>query len=341
MYNYVHRNINLKKNCHHLKNVIILDPDIVAGDGVYSRYITKYYGPGRYRFTVFVNDNKHSAYTIQDPRSGRALSFDPPHIETTPVCCGSIIKVPVEHRRHISFHREAVGPVINLIDAPSFNNPIDRMPPSKIGDLRVIVNASSRHLKAIWTAPGDDFDSGSVHKYRFVFSEKINDLYEGVTPTTLVTLDRIDESGTEGIYEFNFDRYDRDYFVGVYAVDEHGNESKLSNVVSVFMPKPEGIPNPNPITPNPESMGDTDWIMIGIVVGVVITLVILLAIILYVYCNMSSSTKRHNRDIKSSGVNVDLQHSANAGSDSSSNSYESDIKNCSSNQLVSVHQHDQ
>ncbi len=33
------------------------DPDITAGDGVYSRFLTSYPVAGRYEFKVVVNDN--------------------------------------------------------------------------------------------------------------------------------------------------------------------------------------------------------------------------------------------------------------------------------------------
>ena len=33
------------------------NPDLMAGDGVYSRYLTKYPGAGRYTFQAYVDDN--------------------------------------------------------------------------------------------------------------------------------------------------------------------------------------------------------------------------------------------------------------------------------------------
>ena len=38
----------------------------------------------------------------------------------------------------------------------------DRMPPSRISDLRLTPDLEGQKLFAQWTAPGDDYDHGSV-----------------------------------------------------------------------------------------------------------------------------------------------------------------------------------
>lgn len=42
------------------------------------------------------------------------------------------------------------------------NNPFDIMAPSRIGDLKVHIDPKEQKINAEWTAPGDDFDHGSV-----------------------------------------------------------------------------------------------------------------------------------------------------------------------------------
>lgn len=312
------------------------DPDLTAGDGIYSRYLVQYPASGRYSFIAQVDDNSARAYTIQVGRNGRAMPTKPPS-PGLPVCCGSQIEVPTDLRLSTgSFRRQfSGGPVIHLIDVPE-NDGQDRMPPSRIGDLRLESDDSGRKLVAQWTAPGDDFDTGNVSSYKFIFSEDVSDLLDpSRQPPILHTVSRQDAAGTEAKYSFTFKRYEKDYHVGLYAMDEAGNQANISNIVLVRLPTPPSTVDPNgggggdgqPSTPK-----DTDWVMVGIVTGVVVTLLLCLLVGLYVYFFVVRRRRggHHGSMSKSSGVNVDLQHGG-AGSDNSS--YD-DAKNSSSNQLV-------
>ena len=46
----------------------------------------------------------------------------------------------------------------------------DNIPPTRILDLRVVVNDTINEVTLRWTAPGDDFDHGRAHKYEAVVS---------------------------------------------------------------------------------------------------------------------------------------------------------------------------
>ena len=75
------------------------------------------------------------------------------------------------------FRRKIIGPVIHISNPSKPSD--DSVPPSKIGDLKIrqVPGASTPdRLLAEWTAPGGDFDVGSVASYRFVFSSNIEDL---------------------------------------------------------------------------------------------------------------------------------------------------------------------
>ena len=75
------------------------------------------------------------------------------------------------------FRRKLIGPVIHITNPSRPSD--DSVPPSKIGDLKIrqLPGASTPdRLLAEWTAPGGDFDVGSVASYRFVFSSSIEDL---------------------------------------------------------------------------------------------------------------------------------------------------------------------
>ena len=74
------------------------DPDITAGDGIYSRYLTTYASTGRYSFFVTASDRKGRAFSIQKGRAGRAMPAKAPGA-ATPVCCGYAVDVPEDLRR--------------------------------------------------------------------------------------------------------------------------------------------------------------------------------------------------------------------------------------------------
>ena len=40
------------------------DPDLMSGDGIYSRYLAVYPNAGRYEFSVAVDDNRQRAYFV-------------------------------------------------------------------------------------------------------------------------------------------------------------------------------------------------------------------------------------------------------------------------------------
>ena len=211
------------------------------------------------------------------------------------------------------------------------------MPPARIADLRMNVDGEKQILDVSWTAPGDDFDTGSVSGYQFVFSEDITDLLDAERQPSILhkILDRKDSAGTAQSYSFNFrNRYDKDFHIAMYAVDEMGNRGNFSNIVLVRMPAPP----PAPAGPNGEPVNvetaETNWVMIGIIVGIIVCIILFLLVGLYIYFFLLRRKLNQRRTTptksKSSGVNVDLHHTS--GSDASS--YESDPKNSSSNQLV-------
>ena len=163
------------------------------------------------------------------------------------------------------------GPTVHLIQVP--NPKVDKMPPSRISDLRLTSDESGSKLVALWTAPGDDYDNGNVSKYNFILSEYITDLLDASNdPPILQELIRSDLAGTKANFSFTFTKnYDTDYHIAMYAVDDSGNKANVSNIVLIRLPKPESTTKDPSTTPNPGDNGNTDWVMVGVVSGVVLT----------------------------------------------------------------------
>lgn len=251
------------------------DPDNLGGNGVYSRYLLEYPAVGRYSFTVHVKDIKNKTAVI---RYGESVDSLP---KPTPLktCCGS--RTNVEENKLVNvdpFRRVKVGSVKNLIQVP---DPLsaDQIAPSKIVDLHIKVLMESTSLLATWTAPGDDFDTGSVSGYKFMFSSRITQLLDPQAQVRpLVTFGRKDNVGEKVRYEFQFKHFDKDFYVGLVGIDTANNSGKISNLVNVFMPYPTQAQK-TVIESNVDmSAVDGQWMMISALCGSILLLTVFLII---------------------------------------------------------------
>ena len=201
--------------------MFFIDPDLVEGDGIYSRYLGHHTLTGRYKFIVTIDDNDNQAFYIsntnsvtknnrykslvmkrkmllsqrqqqissqggpnsstfkRDVTASKEQQQLPPNyanimLEVTQNrCCGSSVLPSLQLHNYPQkaiktgiFRRKVDGPVIH---AKYFREPVlqeDILPPAKIGNLRIIrLPNTSDKLLASWTAPGGDFDIGSVSSY--------------------------------------------------------------------------------------------------------------------------------------------------------------------------------
>ena len=112
--------------------------------------------------------------------STEAESYNDLFIKSQQKCCGSSVFPNFKLNKQImgDFRRSIMGPAIHLDYVSE-----DQIPPAKIGDLKIrqmAEGSSPDRLMAEWTAPGGDYDIGSVASYRFVFSPKIEDLIDPI-----------------------------------------------------------------------------------------------------------------------------------------------------------------
>ena len=153
------------------------------------------------------------------------------------------------------------------------NDPQDQTPPSKIGDLK-ISQISADRLLAEWSAPGGDFNAGSVASYRFVFASDIQDLIDPIKgqPEVLIGFDRIEKFGTKSKFDFNFAHYDQDFYVGLYAFDLAGNRGKISNLVHVRIDSPASVQVQIIQDEFVQDSHQENWIIIGSICGLLLVL---------------------------------------------------------------------
>ena len=326
--------------------VSLSDPDLVTGDGIYSLHLSRYPSfKGRYTIDVSVDDNENRAYVAKakpDPKkSDNPLA----------TCCGSVVVLSQEQTQKTGiFRRTAKGPSITL-DLDNASN-MDILPPSKIGDLSLTpMSGKGGHLMAKWTAPGGDYNTGSVASYRFLYSTDLRDLLRE-DKTVLFGFDRREPAGTASSIDFAFEHYDQDFYIGLIAMDLQGNAGKISNLVHIRVPKPpslirkekEGSASPV-FSLGTGTMDDVNWILIGAIAGVISVLMVIsiVSVGYYIFISRRASSSARRRKSES---DEETHHKAGSTSsvmnsgeqDTDSSSFDSDIKNIiMGNPLPSLH----
>jgi len=309
-------------------NFSFLEPDIVGGDGVYSRYLTKYPAQGRYSFSISVDDNNNQAVFVT--KGGPTVKKPPKAGVST--CCGSNVPIPDNRKKKIGvFKRHLMGPSVEVKSIPLSS---EKIRPGKIGDLQITILKEKQQLLAGWTAPGGDFSDGRVITYRFVFSQKIEELLTpSVNAPALDGLKRSDEPGQSVSHVINFKYYNQDYYVGIFAFDEFGNRGNMSNIVLVNVPAPPAAPPGNENMKPIVHKIQTPWTLIGAIIGAVAVILLVLIFVLYFKFFRVSRSKfsKHSfaKNLKSSGVKVEIPSPPQSESTDAS-SYESDLKESSS-----------
>ena len=215
-------------------------------------------------------------------------------------CCGSRVTVP-DSRKQVTgqFKRTQQGPVIHLLSVPS--NHKDLMPPARIGDLQIKIHPKSkRSLEASWTAPGDDFDHGTVQGYKIVFSRNKSALLQHRGDYEILEeFQRPDNAGKATSYQFSFQHYFSDFHLGLVAFDERRNEGRMSNIVTVFLDSNDiAVPikvledsADNQVSKAPQEQDD--GVMIGILCGTFAVIGLLLWAGLYWVKNQKSSSTKN------------------------------------------------
>jgi hypothetical protein len=313
---------------------------------------------GRYSFTIKVNDNDNNAFYVLDEDTSNESPKDfidgnennladaYYKFSSQRKCCGSSVLPSLELDKYPSrkvqpgiFRREIIGPVIHIANPLKPSD--DSVPPSKIGDLKIrqMPGASTPdRLLAEWTAPGGDFDVGSVASYKFLFASNIEDLINlnKSQPEVLLGFERLERAGTAAKFEFSFPHYNRDFYVGAIGFDIAGNQGKMSNLVHVRIASPLLVQTKDaePISSKPNK-GDSerDWIVIGSICGIISVLLILAVFSIIYYIVMA---RKRTATVKAGSTSSVMGGTGLDETDSSS--FDSDIKNIMSNPLRAKHQ---
>ncbi|XP_018014352.2 calcium-activated chloride channel regulator 1 [Hyalella azteca] len=217
--------------------------DITANDGVYSRYLPVL-ATGRYTVRVKATDHSgRAALVVQDPaalsprllsghfvssgRRGRAVPSD----QEGPYCCGS--RMPYTRTQDAGMiAREDIVGVVDVLEEMS------PYPPSRVTDLRVIVNPAAMQVTLHWTAPGNQLDHGKASHYELVFGRNPLEVASGKgTRKTDVAVTEAASKHTE--YSMKpWHHHGAIYYIVIRAVSHVGLPAPWSPMASFFVPSP-------------------------------------------------------------------------------------------------------
>jgi calcium-activated chloride channel regulator 4 len=181
-----------------------------------------------------------------------------------------------------SFSRTATGDAFVMSDVPSGPLP-DLFPPSQITDLHATLDGDNINLT--WTAPGDDFDVGTVREYIIRISGNITDLRDNFDDTLQVnTSDLVPkEANSEETFAFKLGKISEENathtFIAIRSVDKSNLTSESSNIAQVALSASQEDPSPSPNYPSPGS-SSSFGVNISVVVFSVIGAVLVVTIIL-------------------------------------------------------------
>jgi len=252
--------------------------DKIKNDGTYTRYFAKYTGKGRYSVKCQVSGDEETGVNDGFTSSRVFPKIPDPH---SPLCCGSDAMPPGTQTTPTgNFTRQAAGgafQVTNEVDMDA-----DNIAPGRVTDLEA--NNLPDMIAVQFTAPGDDLDSNDkAASYVVKYSSTVGNLTgvnfdkdefnTKITNNDLVnsTLDP-EVGGTTKTFFIKDSLFPvgEKYVLALRAVDEKGNEGKVSNPVQIYLPP--ALPTTDPATQEPTTPSSSPQINVGLSFSLMATL---------------------------------------------------------------------
>ncbi|XP_048205910.1 calcium-activated chloride channel regulator 4 [Perognathus longimembris pacificus] len=252
--------------------------DSFKNDGVYSRYFTAYTENGRYSLKVRAHGGTNSAKRSLQYPANRA-AFIPGWVVNGEVQANPPRPEINEDDQTFleNFSRTALGDAFVMSQVPPGPLP-DLYPPSQIIDLYATFDEDKINLT--WTAPGDDFDNGTVKEYIIRISGNMLDLRDNFDNALQVDTSNLlpSEANSEETFAFkpgNISEENATYiFIAIQSIDKSNLTSKLSNIAQVALFVPEGDPGPDPGPGNAKSGVNITTLVVSVVASVVLVCLI-------------------------------------------------------------------
>ncbi|KAL1122002.1 hypothetical protein AAG570_003409, partial [Ranatra chinensis] len=265
------------------------DPDLMKGDGVYSRYFSAHMGgSGAYTFEVAASDNGNTAYTWQ---SGHKFEED---VITSVSCCGSVMPAPSV---------EQLSPFQRILPPITLHLTTTELTLGRVADLRAVILAADLKARLIWTAP--DMGGKSVGRYEVRYASGIGDILDSFESGTVWAYASPFPlaPGSETTFTIDFTRdpslLDQTLYFAIRAftdLSEYALPGPVSNWVRITVPSPPppppvitSTPTTIPIWPQPEesvvpNMPENFEINLEIILPLAGGILLLLILIITLYC---------------------------------------------------------
>nr|XP_006822873.1 PREDICTED: calcium-activated chloride channel regulator 4-like [Saccoglossus kowalevskii] len=210
--------------------------DITKDDGVYSSYFTAFAGDDRYSVKVEVVDAGDDTVISPSRIVGYGSFTDPERVSG---------EAQPDDESTGTFQRTTNGGSVSCDGSTECSGLYDFYSPAKIVDLRVTkISYDDRHITIQFTAPGDDLDFGDATSYEIWMHTDFSTMHSNHEDTTNTTQDLFIEGvlsspkspgQTETFTIIVPTQGDIAYVFCVVAIDDGGNKSPRSNIVSASM----------------------------------------------------------------------------------------------------------
>ena len=161
------RGLPLPTTTLHLRDGGAGDPDMMEGDGVYSKYFSQLQSAGRYSLQVTVSSDQDSPAHVLGDRAARG---EP------------------QHKTLGTFTRLLQGGSFHVTAFPA-DWSVARLPPCRILDLSVSVVTASQQLEFRWSAPGADYDEGRPTSYQLYQTGDANQFSAAPLPASALLVE--------------------------------------------------------------------------------------------------------------------------------------------------------
>ena len=245
---------------------------------------------------------------------------------------------------------------LGIVNVVSSTPNEDSISPSRIVDLRMAVLPDTpSKVSFTWTAPGNDFDFGIADRY-MVKVGPTPDLERGEFSYIEDWPEPLPASSIQQ-HTLDWNIYDTVRYVGLFALDEEGNTSPISNVVSVFVPHPPTttaapsvfhsvhVSSPSEITEKNSIYYPTSGMNLIIIIALcVVGLFLLISVVVCIVSRQKKKTDKKASDIpKAFNPNVSGSNEKNFSDrtdskESIKKEFISPVESWSASQLLGGHQ---
>ncbi|XP_053549870.1 calcium-activated chloride channel regulator 1-like [Bombina bombina] len=209
--------------------------DVAKDDGVYSKYLFSFTQNGR--FSVNVDVEWEDTATLIPVKISRSM-YIPGYIENGTINMNPPRPLASEAESTIQSFRRTVTSGSGSVTNVSHQTTTDMFPPCRITDLDA--KMENGYVWLSWTAPGDNYDQGTVSRYEMRMSSSPMDLRENFFSAAVINASTLkpQNAGNREIFSFappnNIVTENGSItYIAICAIDKASLHSEISNLVQV------------------------------------------------------------------------------------------------------------